>query len=137
MLPVIGQTFDDLEPDVVTERIEHGRKIDFINMLIALVLPSIPAPPAEGKAPSMTGRYRGLLRESKAKKASLAYFVFQLGNFATFSFIGTWLSDQFGLSVAGVGAVLLFLGLGNTLSSFFGSSVVQRMGEEARSFWGW
>lgn len=99
-----------------------------IVMLIALVLPSIPAPPAEGKAPSIVGRYRGLLRESRAKKAFLAYFVFQLGNFATFSFIGTWLSDQFGLSVGGIGTVLLFLGLGNTLSSFFGSSVVQRVG---------
>ncbi|WP_163859292.1 MFS transporter [Paenibacillus elgii] len=99
-----------------------------IMMLIALVLPSIPAPPAAGKAPSIVGRYRALLRESRAKKAFLAYFVFQLGNFATFSFIGTWLSDKFGLGVAEIGTVLLFLGLGNTLSSFFGSSVVQRMG---------
>ncbi|NEN86514.1 MFS transporter [Paenibacillus elgii] len=102
-----------------------------IMMLIALVLPSIPAPSAAGKAPSIVGRYRALLRESGAKKAFLAYFVFQLGNFATFSFIGTWLSDKFGLGVAEIGTVLLFLGLGNTLSSFFGSSVVQRMGRNS------
>ncbi|GMX61416.1 MFS transporter [Paenibacillus elgii] len=107
-----------------------------IVMLIALMLPSIPAPPAEGEAPSIVGRYRALLHESRAKKAFLAYFVFQLGNFATFSFIGTWLSDKFGLGVAEIGTVLLFLGLGNTLSSFFGSSVVHRIGGRSSLVWG-
>ncbi|WP_052488121.1 MFS transporter, partial [Gordoniibacillus kamchatkensis] len=102
-----------------------GASALLIVVFVAIIMPSLPAPLAKEKAPSVLERYRALLRESKSKTAFSAYFVFQLGNFATFSFIGTWLSDQFELSV---GAVMLFLGLGNTISSFFGSGLVQKIG---------
>ncbi len=97
-------------------------------ILIVALLPSIPVIISKDKAPSIFERYHTLLSESKSKIAFLAYFIFQLGNFAAFSFIGTWLSDQFSLSVASIGSVILFLGLGNTLSSFFSSRFVQKLG---------
>ncbi|RYL94295.1 MFS transporter [Sporolactobacillus sp. THM7-4] len=97
-------------------------------ILIAFVLPSMPAVHSQQKSSSIYQRYRTLLSERGAKVAFLAYFIFQSGNFAAFSFIGTWLSDQFDLSVARIGTVILFIGLGNTLSSFFSSGLVQKIG---------
>lgn len=97
-------------------------------IFIAFLLPSMPSVLSQEKAPSILERYRTLLGESRSKLAFLAYFIFQLGNFAAFSFIGTWLSDKFQLNIASIGTVFLFLGLGNTISSFFGSSFVKKMG---------
>lgn len=51
-----------------------------------------------------------------------------MGNFGAFTFIGTWLNDRFMMTVDQIGSVLLFLGLGNMLGSFFGSSLVQKIG---------
>lgn len=97
-------------------------------ILIAIFLPSIPAVLSQEKVPSISERYRTLLYGSRSKIAFLAYFLFQLGNYATYSFMGTWFVDKFELSVASIGMVILFLGLGNTLSSFFSSSLVQKIG---------
>ncbi|SHF37303.1 Major Facilitator Superfamily protein [Seinonella peptonophila] len=97
-------------------------------ILIATFLLSIPAVISQGKVPSISDRYRTLLNGNRSKIAFLAYFLFQLGNYATFSFMGTWFADKFGLSVASIGTVILFLGLGNTLSSFFSSGLVQKIG---------
>ncbi|UKJ43652.1 MFS transporter [Lysinibacillus sp. 1 U-2021] len=100
----------------------------FLAILIAVLLPSMPSVHSHEKDSSILGRYRALLGESRSKLAFLGYFIFQLGNFAAFSFIGTWLSDKFQLSIASIGTVFLFLGLGNTISSFFGSSLVKKIG---------
>lgn len=77
-----------------------------------------------------------MLQGSTPKVAFLAYFLFQLGNFAAFSFIGTWLSDKFSLNVANIGTVILFLGLGNTISSLFGSSLVNKVGPKHSLIYG-
>ncbi|RYM04761.1 MFS transporter [Sporolactobacillus sp. THM7-7] len=97
-------------------------------ILSASFLPSMPPAHTQQNRTSIFKRYRALLRQSQAKVAFLAYFIFQLGNFAAFAFIGTWLADQFSLSVAGIGTVILFIGLGNTLSSLFSSGFVQKIG---------
>lgn len=97
-------------------------------ILIAVLIPSMPAAFSLEEAPSIFKRYRTLLAGSNSKLTFLAYFIFQLGNFAAFSFIGTWLSDKFVLNIASIGTVILFLGLGNTMSSFFSSSLVNKMG---------
>ncbi|APQ59601.1 MFS transporter [Paenibacillus polymyxa] len=99
-----------------------------IVILTAVLLPSLPASLQKHKASSIGSRYRSLLRGSTPKIAFLAYLLFQLGNFAAFSFIGTWLSDKFSLNVGSIGTVILFLGLGNTISSLFGSSLVNKVG---------
>ncbi|MEH7095044.1 MFS transporter [Neobacillus vireti] len=97
-------------------------------IFIAFLLPDMPSVLSQEKSPSILERYHTLLGESGSKLAFLAYFIFQLGNFAAFSFIGTWLSDKFQLNIASIGTVFLFLGLGNTISSFFGSGWVKQMG---------
>lgn len=97
-------------------------------LLVFVLLPSIPAAQQQYKVASIGSRYRLLLHSSTSRVAFLAYFLFQLGNFAAFSFIGIWLSDKFDLNAASIGTVILFLGLGNTISSFFGSSLVSKVG---------
>lgn len=58
----------------------------------------------------------------------LAYFLFQTGNFASFSFLGTWLSTDYHLTVSQIGAAMLVLGLGNMLGSLIGSRVSEKLG---------
>lgn len=97
-------------------------------ILASILLPSMPAMQLQHKPVSIGSRYRSLLDSSTSRVAFAAYFLFQLGNFAAFSFIGIWLSDKFSLNAASIGSVILFLGLGNTISSFFGSSLVNKIG---------
>ncbi|MCO7125537.1 MFS transporter [Sporolactobacillus shoreicorticis] len=79
---------------------------------------------------AIIARYRELLGTRKAQYAFLAYFVFQAGNFAAFTFLGTWLADQFVMTIDQIGTVLLFLGLGNIVGSFYGNLVVVKMGRK-------
>jgi predicted MFS family arabinose efflux permease len=105
-------------------------------LLIAAVLPTMPSVLEKGNRLSIIDSYRSLLRQPGSKRSFLAYFIFQMGNFAAFSFIGIWLSDQFKLSVAEIGTVILFLGFGNLLSSFFSSGFVRRIGVRASFTYG-
>lgn len=72
--------------------------------------------------------YYHLLRSAKAVLAFTAYFLFQFGNFAAFSFLGSWLSVSYRLSVSEIGGVMLFLGLGNTIGSVWGTLLIGRIG---------
>ncbi|MET1249421.1 MFS transporter [Sporolactobacillus sp. STCC-11] len=96
--------------------------------LIIALLPSLPPAREEGERRSLLKNYLLLLRNPGSKQSFFAYFIFQMGNFAAFSFIGIWLSDQFQLNVAGIGTVILVLGFGNMLSSFFSSGFVHSIG---------
>ncbi|RUT29636.1 MFS transporter [Paenibacillus zeisoli] len=102
----------------------------FSVLLLILILIFVPdfKPAVTGKQPSIGGRYLTLLREGKAQKSFFAYLMFQTGNFAAFTFMGTWLADKFGMNITEIGSVLIFLGLGNIVGSFFGSRVVEKWG---------
>ncbi len=78
---------------------------------------------------SFLKQYTNLLNNSTSQLAFLGYFVFQLGNFAAFSLLGTWLADQYHFTISQIGTVMLFLGLGNTIGSLWGSAIVQRLGK--------
>lgn len=96
---------------------------------IHFIVPDIKPQNSSLVSVSIVKRYKELLKEPPAKKAFFAYFIFQTGNFAAFSFIGTWFSDKFGLNVAEIGSAMLILGLGNTLGSLFGGNIVKRIGQ--------
>ncbi|WP_235775554.1 MULTISPECIES: MFS transporter [Paenibacillus] len=99
-----------------------------LTLLLLTLLPSIPSRLAAGTAPSLLKPYASLLSSRTAILAFFAYFIFQIGNFAVFSFLGSWLSQSFGLGVSRIGQVMLFLGLGNLLGSLFGSRLSGRYG---------
>ncbi|AJH74694.1 sugar (and other) transporter family protein [Bacillus cereus ATCC 4342] len=100
-----------------------------------LLVPSIQPTEKENKT-SIFKNYQGLLSSSKVRKTFFAYFIFQLGNFCAFSFLGTWLSDDYHFSVSQVGTAMLILGLGNTLGSLLGANVIQKIGELSSLIYG-
>ncbi|MGO4966114.1 MFS transporter [Bacillus paralicheniformis] len=100
----------------------------FFVWLIRLFLPDLnPGQKSQGNI-SITARYRMLLKEPKVFKTFFAYFIFQTRNFAAFSFLGTWLADDFQLNVSQIGTAMLILGLGNLLGSTLGVHFTTRLG---------
>ncbi|EEK79212.1 MFS transporter [Bacillus cereus] len=104
-------------------------------VLIYVVLPEIQPVHIGGNKTNILKRYKQLLTNSKASLSYFAYFVFQTGNFAAFSFFGVWLSSQFGLQVHEVGTAMLVLGLGNLTGNIFGPRIVNKIGYNL-SFYG-
>ncbi|MCS6591690.1 MFS transporter [Bacillus cereus] len=104
-------------------------------ILIYVVLPEIQSVHIGGNKKAILQRYKQLLTDSKVSLSYFAYFVFQTGNFAAFSFLGVWLSIQFGLQVHEVGTAMLVLGLGNLTGNIFGPRIVNKIGYNL-SFYG-
>ncbi|HFK1744867.1 TPA: MFS transporter [Bacillus cereus] len=104
-------------------------------ILIYVVLPEIQLVHIGGNKKAILQRYKQLLTDSKVSLSYFAYFVFQTGNFAAFSFFGVWLSIQFGLQVHEVGTAMLVLGLGNLIGNIFGPRIVNKIGYNL-SFYG-
>ncbi|KAB2452229.1 MFS transporter [Bacillus sp. CH126_4D] len=104
-------------------------------ILIYVVLPEIQPVHIGGSKTNILKRYKQLLTDSKVSLSYVAYFVFQTGNFAAFSFFGVWLSIQFGLQVHEIGTAMLVLGLGNLTGNIFGPRIVNKIGYNL-SFYG-
>ncbi|HDR4723797.1 MFS transporter [Bacillus cereus group sp. Sample62] len=104
-------------------------------ILIYVVLPEIQPVHIGGSKTNILKRYKQLLTDSKVSISYFAYFVFQTGNFAAFSFFGVWLSIQFGLQVHEIGTAMLVLGLGNLTGNIFGPRIVNKIGYNL-SFYG-
>ncbi|WP_223067720.1 MFS transporter [Paenibacillus caui] len=99
-----------------------------MTVVIGIALPPMPSVKKERKE-SILRIYQELLMAPRAVKYLAAYFIFQTGNFAAFSFIGSWFTADFSLDVAAVGTAMIALGLGNTIGSLFGSRLVRRLGQ--------
>lgn len=104
-------------------------------ILIYVVLPEIQPVHIGGSRTNILKRYKQLLTDSKVALSYFAYFVFQTGNFAAFSFFGVWLFIQFGLQVHEIGTAMLVLGLGNLTGNIFGPRIVNKIGYNL-SFYG-
>ncbi|WP_341518011.1 MFS transporter [Bacillus paramobilis] len=104
-------------------------------ILIYVVLPEIQPVYIGGSKTNILKRYKQLLTDSKVSLSYFAYFVFQTGNFAAFSFFGAWLSIQFGLQVHEIGTAMLVLGLGNLTGNILGPRIVNKIGYNL-SFYG-
>ncbi|ASB87510.1 MFS transporter [Bacillus sonorensis] len=101
----------------------------FFVWFIHLVLPDLkPSQKTAGNI-LIAARYKMLLSEPKVFKTFFAYFIFQTGNFAAFSFLGTWLADDFRLNVSQIGTAMLILGLGNVFGSTLGVHVAAKLGK--------
>ncbi|MFD2371182.1 MFS transporter [Brevibacillus sp. GCM10020057] len=91
---------------------------------IFFAMPDMRPNPGHGEMGPLWKRYLPLWTNCVARGAFLAYFLFQLGNFAAFAFIGKWMTDRFHLSIGQVGYVMMFLGLGNLLGSMTSAYVL-------------
>jgi predicted MFS family arabinose efflux permease len=97
-----------------------------LTVLIFLLLPSMKPHHTQGSRSSILQRYMPLIKSPKAKGSYTAYFLFQLGNFSTFSFFGKWITERFEIPVDHVGYIMIFLGLGNLVGSLLSATVIQR-----------
>ncbi|OLO55892.1 MFS transporter [Actinomyces oris] len=87
-----------------------------------------------GEPVDVVGSYRRVLGSRVLRWSLLAYLVFQTGNYASFSFIGSWLAKDFGASQTAIGKAMMMIGLGTALGSILGPRLVARIGER-RSLW--
>ena len=87
-----------------------------------------------GEPVDVVGSYRRILGSRVLRWSLLAYLAFQTGNYASFSFIGSWLAKDFGASQTIIGKAMMMIGLGTALGSLLGSRLVARIGER-RSLW--
>lgn len=72
--------------------------------------------------------YAEVLANHKTTQYLVAYLLFQTGNFAVLSFIGTWFTNSFGLSVAQIGTAMIVIGIGNMIGTLFGNKVIAKVG---------
>ena len=87
-----------------------------------------------GESVDVVGSYRRVLGSRVLRWSLLAYLAFQTGNYASFSFIGSWLAKDFGASQTTIGKAMMMIGLGTALGSLLGPRLVARIGER-RSLW--
>ncbi|WP_260612256.1 MFS transporter [Paenibacillus popilliae] len=100
-----------------------------ITIILALKLPSIPPATKQRSSLNSLGRqYRALFSRRSTTFAFLGYFLYQLGTFSTFSYLGNWLADDFSLSVQQTGLFILSFGIGNLFGSILVSRVERTLG---------
>lgn len=66
----------------------------------------------------------------------VAYLIFQTGNFAALSFIGSWLAQDFKATQTMIGTAMIVIGLGNAIGSLTGSRLVGRLGQQRSLLFG-
>ncbi|WP_028984121.1 MFS transporter [Sporolactobacillus terrae] len=74
--------------------------------------------------------YANILHNSLALSYLLTYFVFQTGSFTAITFIATWFTRDFGLTLTGIGTAMIAIGAGNLIGSLWGSHIVSKLGLE-------
>lgn len=74
--------------------------------------------------------YANILHNSLALSYLLAYFIFQTGSFTAITFIATWFTRDFGLTLTGIGTAMIAIGAGNLIGSLWGSHIVSKLGLE-------
>lgn len=95
-------------------------------LLIISVLPTLEIGTREHL--SFIKTYKSVLTNHKSVSYLIAYFVFQTGSFTCMTFISTWFTSSFGLTLSGVGTAMIAIGAGNLVGSLFGSCIVTRIG---------
>ena len=97
-------------------------------VVVSSILPSLNIQSQIDHGASIGKIYGELLRNSLALKYLVAYLVFQTGNFCMMTFIGSWLTRDFQLSVTGVGTAMIAIGAGNLIGTLFGNKLITRWG---------
>jgi predicted MFS family arabinose efflux permease len=95
-------------------------------LLNLLILPELEIAPRNHF--SFRKTYAHVLKNSRALSYLFAYFVFQTGSFTAITFISTWFTAGFKLTLAEVGTAMIAIGAGNLIGSLFGSKLVTQIG---------
>lgn len=104
-----------------------GAVAALVAVLLTVLFPPVPRPQGPGGARTARG-YATVLTSTPLVLALVAYFVFQAGNFAALSFVGSWFARDFDLNTVGIGIAMIVIGAGNAAGSLFGHHLVTRWG---------
>lgn len=74
--------------------------------------------------------YTNVFHNSLALQYLFAYFVFQAGSFTAITFISTWFTRDFGLTLTGIGTAMIAIGAGNLIGSLFGGQMAAHLSLE-------
>ncbi|AYD89422.1 MFS transporter [Actinomyces lilanjuaniae] len=86
--------------------------------------------PASATKGGLFTPYAYVVRSRPLMLSLSAYLLFQTGNFAALSFIGSWFSRDFGATQTMIGAAMIVIGLGNAIGSLTGSRLVSHLGQQ-------
>ncbi|MCJ1995240.1 MFS transporter [Lactococcus piscium] len=97
-------------------------------IFIIITIPSLNMKSQLDKSKTILTTYAEVLKNKKTVQYLLGYLTFQTGNFAVLSFIGTWFTKDFGLTVSGIGSAMIVIGIGNLIGTLFGSKLINKWG---------
>lgn len=97
-------------------------------IFIMINIPSLNMKFQLDKSKTILTTYAEVLKNKKTVQYLLGYLTFQTGNFAVLSFIGTWFTKYFGLTVSGIGSAMIVIGIGNLIGTLFGSKLINKWG---------
>lgn len=98
-------------------------------VLLALILFYLPKlEVSQANRISFLDAYRNVLTNRKSVSYLVAYFVFQTGSFTAITFISTWYTHSFNMTLANISTAIIAIGAGNLIGSLFGSQIVKRYG---------
>ncbi len=103
-------------------------------LFITTTIPSLNIKGQLDKNKTILATYAEVLENKKTVQYLLAYLIFQTGNFAVLSFIGTWFAKDFGLTVSQIGTAMIVIGIGNLIGTLFGSKLIGKWGL-SKSLW--
>lgn len=86
--------------------------------------------PANDAKSRLFAPYAHVGRSRPLMLSLVAYLIFQTGNFAALSFIGSWFAKDFGATQTMIGIAMIVIGLGNAIGSLTGSRLVARLGQQ-------
>lgn len=86
--------------------------------------------PANDAKSRLFAPYAHVGRSRPLMLSLVAYLIFQTGNFAALSFIGSWFAKDFGATQTMIGTAMIVIGLGNAIGSLTGSRLVARLGQK-------
>ena len=106
--------------------------ISIVSVILAILLIYLlPELEVDQREPlSFIETYKSVLTSKRATSYLVAYFVFQTGSFTCMTFISTWFTNSFALTLSGVGTAMIAIGGGNLLGSLLGSRIVDTLGLE-------
>ncbi|GBG96229.1 MFS transporter [Lactococcus termiticola] len=97
-------------------------------IFIYFFIPSLNIQGQLDRSKTVLSIYSEVMKNSKTLQYLIAYLIFQTGNFAVLSFIGSWFAKDFGLNIAEIGLATMVIGIGNVLGTLFGSKLINKWG---------
>lgn len=97
-------------------------------IIIYFAIPSLNIAGQLDKAKGILSTYAEVMKNKKTVQYLVAYLLFQTGNFAVLSFIGTWFAKDFELNVSEIGTAMIVIGIGNLIGTLFGNKLIAKWG---------